>query len=175
MFWKRQSLLFYVSYCFRLPCLVYRIILEHSGAQNSHYLMLKEFEVFKFNLVSCHFQNSSSSSSSQHLFHQCERSWVFLQLWASWLYQSYWNGLQGISYTAFSLKMTGLNIFILDIQKIETIVIHPWKFWHLVFLTLGTDYNSCNSAIVFAVFAVVSTLTWEMCDQNRMQEISYCH
>lgn len=49
--------LFQVLYWFRLPCLVHKIILGYSGAENPHYLMFKELEVSKFGLVSCHFQD----------------------------------------------------------------------------------------------------------------------
>lgn len=57
MFWKRHSLLFFISYSFGVPCLAYRLILGHSEAQNSCYLMFNELEMPKFDLVNCHFQN----------------------------------------------------------------------------------------------------------------------
>jgi len=117
MFCKRHFLYFYISYCLKLSRLVYRLILGHSGTQNSHYLKFKGLERSKFDLVICLFQNYVHPAF--RIFFTSVKvlgsSYEFGPLDVLELL----DGLQDISYMAFLwgdyTKIIGLNIFILNI------------------------------------------------------------
>lgn len=135
-----------------------------SVTQSFLYLIFKEFELSQLNLENYHFQNYIYPTAKIFIFmFGC----TVVTGWVTWysLYRLF-------------LEKACENDWL---EYLPPWHLERWKNCYITleatvfsFLDLSYRYFSCNNAIVFSV-VVVHISTWEMCDQNILQEISYSH